>query len=570
MASDTPEGEAPKRVWNGIEVRARFMVSEKEDVPAAKPEAITVVTSSQGVRDAGFLDPGFLDPDLDRIAVAKLFWKVKGKAIEIPFRHPKDLLEVLEFVYVVHGPAGVRQLVNQLDLAAIAALMRSEGWPDPLVSRPGTMPMPPNLSPSSGLYMRLTGRSGYLEIGSLGPDAAWTDDPIIQVSPSAYQKLLLQADVAITAALEALWQKTGEALHKIEETAHGIFAMTLDSARNEILREGLRYFRFDGASGIKAALESVKRPMAKAKDDARADKAADVAKMPMHALPERLQAALKALKPLAQDLIDKRKEIAKEAQKVNTAKAMRVVPVDRSDLTEAQRVERDAAQKLAVETGKLRESHPVVLRLTPEEMVQAADAQRDVLGGILFPILTRAYQANRNVRAELKDWPVSAGKGGPWPEERLIFVLKDDPGTSSIWRHRKYIERALSRVFPEPEALGHAAAMHVMAEMHPDSGWAEMAATMVRDTVLFHAAGKIDKRMALKAVEAGVSKLPRLVPILNWGFAAASIHKQVIEYSEGKNFFYCTLDERDALADVAPSALDLAGGITLEVAFALI
>lgn len=567
MASASPAQEtAPSR--KTIELQVRFMASEEKTAPAATPEAASVMTSGAAV-----LDPGLLDPAFDRVAVAKLFWEIDGEAMEIPFRDPGELSEVLEFEYVLNGPYGLKQLVHQLELAIILTLSRSEDLPDPLaLADQRAVPEPRNLRfARPSLYARLNGGMGLIDIRHLGQRAAWTDDIIIQLSLPAYIKLLSQADDALTVALESLWKRTGEALRTMEETARGILAMTLDSARNEILREGLRYFRFDGVDGIEAALMSVKRPMAKAQDDARAEKAADVAKMPVHTLPARLQAALKVLKPLAEDLIDKRKAIAKEAQKVNTSMAMRVVPVDRTELTEKQRAEREAAQKVAIETGKLRESHPVALRLSPEEMVKAADAPRDQLGGILFPILAQAYQANKNVRSELKDWPQSVGKIGPWPESGLIYQLKSNPGTPSIWRHRKYIERGLARVFPEQGTLGHAAVMHVLEEVHPDSGLADIAATLVRDTAIFHAAGKIDEKAALRAAaEAGARKLPKLVPILNWGFAAASIYKQVIEYSEGEDLFYCTLDQRDALADVDPSALDLAGGIALEVAFALI
>lgn len=568
MASDTPKDDTKKRAWTSVELQTRFIASEKRAAPPATPAVAPVTT-----RDAGLLDPGFLDPAFDRIAVAKLFWKIDDEAIEIPFRDPVELLEALEFEYVMNGPAGVNQLVNQLDLATVAAMARAAGMPDPLADSSQTVPLPRDLGLThSGLYLRLIGGMGLVDIKSLGRNAAWTDDIIIQLSPLAYQKLLLQADDALTAALESLWKKTGEALHTMEETARGVLAMTLDSARNEILREGLRYFRFEGTNSVEAALMSVKRPMAKAQDDARSDKASDVAKMPVHTLPKRLQEALKALKPLAEDVIAKRKAVKEEENKARPAETMTLIGVrDRTELSKKEAAVREAVHRLAIETGKLREAHPVALRLSPEEMLRAAGAARDVLGGILFPILAQAYQANKHVRSEMKNWPVATGKTGPWPEEELIRQLKTNPGTPGIWRHRKYIERGLARVFPEAGTLGHAAVMHVLEDVHPDSVWADMGATLVRDNAIFHVASMVDEKVALKAAaEAGARKLPRLVPVLNWGFAAASIYKQVIDYSESENFFYCTLDQRDALASVAPSAADLAGGIALEVAFALI
>lgn len=568
MASDMPPAESKKLVWPSIELQTRLLASEDKPAPPAVPKPAPVTTSGGAHLDAGWLDPMF-----DRGATAKLFWKIKGREMEIPFRNPGELLEVLEFVYVVHGPSAVKQLQHQVELAIILLLARMEDLPDLLKSRDmRAVPEPVSLrTVRPSLYMRLNGGMGLVDLESMGRDYAWTDDITVQCFLPAYQKLLLQADDALTVALESLWKTTGEALRTLEETARGILAMTLDSARNEILREGLRYFRFERANSVEAALMSMKRPMAKAQDDARAEKAADVAKLPVHTLPKRLQEALKTLKPLAEDVIAKRKAVKEEANKAHPEETFQLIGVrDRRELSKREAAVREAVQRLAIETGKLREAHPVALRLSPEEMLRAADAARDVLGGILFPILAQAYQANKNVRSELQDWPLVVNKTGPWPESALIHHLKNNPGTSRIWRHRKYIERALSRVFPEPETVGHAAVKHVLAEMYPDSVWAKMAATMVRDTVLFHVAGKIDKRTALKAVETGIGKLPRLVPILNWSLAAASIYKQAIEYTEGEDFFFCTLDQRDALADVAPSALDLAGGITLEVAFALI
>lgn len=525
------------------------------------------------------LEPGFLDPAYDRLLTARLLWTVKGgAAVEIPFRDPAAFQDALELEYVLGGEPALNALAAQLDLAVLLALTGrlpatpSEPRRDPL-------PMPNRLVLDlPRMASRLRRDMGLIHGEFMSGPPAWTDDMIVQLSPETHKRLLIQANEAMSDALEVIWKKVQDALRLTEKMARGVLAMTLDSARNEVVREALRYFNFEGTAGAEAALENVKSPMAKAEEDARASKAADVAKMPVHRLPARLQAALKRLKPLAEEVLKKRKDAAEEKRKFDEKAFFRLTIVDPSQMNEKLRAAEEAAQVLALEAGKLREAHPVAVRLSVEETVKAGDAARDVLGGILFPILGRAFKSNRKVRAELADWgEVAPALRGMEMEGILAVKAKNAPGRN-IWQYRKYIDRALMMLYPDGSGVGYAAASRALDLIHGEREYGNMLGALMLDMAVFHAAHALDEAAAAKlakeiakkgAAEVGEKAAQRFVPIVNWAFAAESIVTQVKEYLDGDDFFYCTLDPKDALVETAPKLWSLMGGVGMEIAFAL-
>ena len=307
MSTETTSGDKLP-IRKTVEVHLRLMASEIG-------RATDVEEVARPAPDPTALPESFLNPDFDRLASARLFWSVEGDVdVEIPFRDPVEMQDALELEYVLNGASGLQRLTDQLDRAALLSLAQPPNAPA-LSASPGVTPVavPADLHRTHpALLGRIPRQTGFVDPGFLTGPLAWTDDPIIRLSPPTLQKLLLTAVNATSVAMETLWKKAHNGVREVETMARGILAMTLDSARNEILREALRYLKFDGNSGVEAAFASYKFPMAKAEEGARAGKASDVAKMPVAKLPARLQEALKTLKPLAEDLLKKREEATRK------------------------------------------------------------------------------------------------------------------------------------------------------------------------------------------------------------------------------------------------------------------
>lgn len=563
--TDNTVAVPPADLVQFIELRTRFAPEEKPRASMSEPEAAVVSDAKD-----------FLDPAADRRATASLFWALEnGEPMEIPFRDPEELFDALACEYEIGGPDAVDRLVSQIDRALILIMAQYPDDPaippqvfDPLQPRP--IAIPRNLySTHQALIGRVPRDMGLVDFS--GP-RAWTDDIVVQLTPFTYKKLLLSAEAAVTRALDSLRAESADALLRVEETARGLLAMTLDGARNDIFEEALRYFKFQRES-VEAALEHYKHPMAKAREGARAARATEVAHMPVHEVPMRLQKGLKELKPLA--------ETAIKAKDAIDPQILASWLIGRNAVQEARKVEQAvevyeaAAQKLAIAVAKTGEAHPVVLRMTPEEMVKAESASREFLGAILFPILARAYKANRKVRASLKEWPVlSRETSDAWPEHFLFDRLKADCSLGSVWRHRKYVERALDHCFPDPADGGRAAPERVLARLYGGGvAWEEIGAALCRDLIAFKAAEVIDKASEKAATEvagAFVRRIPRLVPVLNWLYAGWGIYTSISEFGGQHDFHYCTLDPGDALVDQAPSLAGLTGSVAWEMLCAFI
>ncbi|MBI3350115.1 MAG: hypothetical protein HY020_23255 [Burkholderiales bacterium] len=224
--------------------------------------------------------------------------------------------------------------------------------------------------------------------------------------------------------------------------------------------------------------------------------------------------------------------------------------------------------------GKLRETCPILLAMTPHEMVTAVHADRVLLGRILFPILARAWRANRAIHREAPRWPrpaaaaLGVGFVG-WPDVALANKLKhvDDAG---IWAFRMYVDRAASWRYPDTTSPERSCVERVLEALHGKSVVPELITHLMRDHAVFSAAQAVDKRAAALAMKAGTTALPRLVPVLNWIYAGWGIYNSISEFAESEKRHYCTLDPQDCLATEAPDIASLLVDIELQVAFALI
>ena len=566
MAADTA---APKPDFRAVEIEYRLRAPKER--PAIKPAPARV---AQG--------PPLellLDPEYSSRAAAPLFWKLpEGDAVEVPFRDPAELQLSLEFEYVLGGPAAVDRLVRQLDVAALRAIARDPANPTGETSPELRGQLIINeVRSHPALFARIQVQMLVMPWDVIEHDeaAAWTSDVSLQLSPPAHKKFILEANDAVSEALAAVQEKARAALRDVEEVAKGMLLTALDSARNEIFREGFRYFEFQDPRGLEAAFKSVNAPYAKSEKREGAKKAAEIKTAPLTKSSTLLQEKVKALKPLAEELVKAEKAFNKEETTVYLADR---VPI--ANLLKATEALDKARQTLAREVGKLREIHPVVLRMSADEIIRTPTANREELGRILFPILARAWKRNLTVKDKVVKWPLTSAKleEAGWPKDALADRLKSDSSIGSVWRHRKYVERAVARVCPDSATVEHAAAMGVLSALHPKSPFLDMAAIFIRDLAIFNVAGRIDKaaasgvgmNAAQSAAEMGAKKLPRLVPVLNWVFAGYDIYAAIRDYGEQGDFFYCTLDPTDALTELKPSLGGLLGEIGLQVAFALV
>lgn len=518
-------------------------------------------------------------PIPDRNAPA-LYWHSAGERIPVPFRELDDLLDALRFEYALGGGQAVDALVQQVDAALIDTLgLKFSDVLERLHPPAGGMPRFTEdgiVFPRSFLLRVSSSRSSFPD----GPYVALAEtDPL---PPMDCARLLIAAEESLSFALAALKAELARDLAVLEEVAIGLLRVTLESAHAEILREGLRYFDFFDNESLDAELDREGHHMAMAQEGARAKNADAVRKMPLAAAPTHLRKALVDLKPLAEDVINKQGELTIKERNDSLASTYGMTSlVDSMARAEMKAAVDAAAQKLAIELGKMRESHPVILRLEPEEIVKGAGAGRDVLGEILFPALVRASAANKAVRRELSGWDSAFPLQSldEWPGEALLVKAKKLLNSQTIWRHRKYMERAILRAFPAQIGPAYAAAIRIVKALHGgDWSGVEMASMVTRDLALFHAAGKADKAIEKKVIEAAAlgrksffaTKFLRCVPVLNWVYAGYNVINAVHEHRENSNLYYCTLDPADALIELKPSLHSLTGEVVTEVAFAFI
>ncbi|MBI3349150.1 MAG: hypothetical protein HY020_18315, partial [Burkholderiales bacterium] len=274
--------------------------------PAAAPKKTSVTVPAV---------PHLIDPWQQWAWQPAVFWRTSDdEAFEIPFRAPEELSELLEFEYVLSDAAAIDALVRQLDVATLKAMARLAEQDDPtrpvvqgeLVARP---PLLAELQRHPGLLQRLEAPMANVpwNVYVVQPNelTAWTDDLTAPLVPRSLKPLMLAADDAVSDALSALQARIQDALLAIERIAVDFLTTTLDSGLNVIYTEALRYFDFETHSGITAAFEAYKAPMAKAVDAAGASKAA-IPTLPLAQWPRRLIETLKALQPFAQSVLDEK------------------------------------------------------------------------------------------------------------------------------------------------------------------------------------------------------------------------------------------------------------------------
>lgn len=573
-------------------VRVTEMVLAYRSVPPGADQAAAsapVNPAAPGSMIA--MDPAvratLLDPWHGAAPSARAYWQTAGGPAEIPTADEQELAASLGAIWLLDGAAAADALVRQVDLACLWALAaasndlprRDNRDEDTWVPRDALLDV---LSLHPRLLRRLDLERGRISFGMIiirrGERPAWTDDALLNAAPLALAAFWLRAADAVTRALDAVRQRLADGLARVEIVALRLFATALDDARNALLRECLRFFQFEDSRGVIAALDSLVAPWAKAVDASGSTTASEIRNAALAPSPVELQLALGKLLPLAQALIDRKAALSRTPMHVNAP-----FPAGPNrEYAAAQAAERKAKQTLGVAVGRLRHSFPVVLRMSAEQIVEAADADRVELGNILFAVLADVWHANRRLRKQLAQW------GGPahwdaaalgWPDLLLGEDL-DQGNTERIWRAPKYIERALDQCYPDEVSLEHIAVRRVL-DRHGRSPFAEIVSALVRDAVIFQSAHGVDEARAERAAsragtqalgrkvaeEAG-ERIFRLLPVLNWLFAAEGIRRDIVAYQDKGDRFRCTLDPDDALEIYPPDLSALLVSIEVQLIFA--
>lgn len=528
-----------------------------------------------------------LDPWHGAAPSARAYWQTAGGPAEIPIADEQELAAGLGAIWLLDGAVAADALVRQVDLACLLALAAASNFlprrdnrdEDTWVPRDALLDV---LSLHPRLLRRLDGGPGTMSFNMIiihrGERPAWTDDALLNATPLALAAFWLRAADAVTRALDAVRQRLADGLARVEIVALGLFASALDDARNAVLRECLRYFQFEDSRGVSAALDRFVAPWAKAVDVSGSTTASEIRNAVLAPSPVELQLALSKLVPLAQALVDRTAALNRTPKFVDAPFLLE----PNREYAEAQAAERKAKQTLGVAVGRLRHSFPVVLRMSAEQIVEAADADRVELGKILFVVLADVWHANRSLRKQLARW------GGPahwdavalgWPDLLLGEDL-DQGDTERIWQAPKYIERALDQCYPDEVSIEHIAVRRVL-DRHGRSPFAEIVSALVRDTVIFQSAHQVDKALAERAASrAGTQPLGRkvaeetgerifrLLPVLNWLFAAEGIRRDIVVYQDKGDRFRCTLDPDDALETDPPDLSALLVSIEVQLIFA--
>jgi hypothetical protein len=480
-------------------------------------------------------------------------------AVDIPWREPDDLYELLETLYVLRAWKGVDAIVGSVERSLVAEVFRLH----PLPGLPRAAPVPAVRASMAIHYLAVPTDADFAIAAATAAVDATDHTPRVaaalrqirqtmdvfsqdlprarirgaeHIDPRSAARLFADVLLALVDARADLAARVRGALRRVELETGRLISTMLTDARAEIVRETGRYFTLTG-TGIEAALDRLlDRPVATL------GQAASGAEKPLAKDPEDLRKALRELVPFA----------------------WVVVKFDRSargTATTAKMVEAALASAraiLAKEVGRRGQAFPVLAHIDPKGILEAAESDSKRLGRVVFPVLARALKANKAMRGRASRFVGMAqvAPAAPYPELALAKVVLGEGLETSSWGYRKYVEKAAGRVVGATDQVARRAVQEVNAALGVTDAKAVGA--------LAQAAGEM---LALGGAAHFASKL---VPVVNIATAAWHITVAVEVYQDRHDEFYCTLDPRDALVDVAPSAAGLVLDIATEAAFAFI
>jgi hypothetical protein len=531
-----------------VQLALAVLVPAEEDAESEKP-----------VPSAPAPDPGRLvDPFAAAAAAATVWVEVRFAPdadeirLDLPHRDPNDLYELVKTLYVLHGWNGVDLFYERVQYSLVASVVEILRLPrgeaqaiTALVPSSRPLYIPPDhvdLSASAiGALVALAeaartwpgviaGLKAVVPVNDLfarSRPAAHTE-PWAAARPEVAAYVFADALVALQTARRELAARVTHVLRQTEREATRLIRTTLTDSRAAIFRETIGYFGFSDDTTVAESLS--KEANRWTVTDEKSER------------PKALQAALAQLVPFADEV----KRFA--ALMGGPPSTMRFVD---SYLRPARAV-------FAREVGRRAQGFPVLSQIAVKDVKPASTANRRDLGDIVFPLLKRAYQANRSMRSRAATFGGVANglSSARRPEEALADAVRRLGEGKSAWSFPKYVERAAARV----GATGGDVARKTLADVTAALGARPGKAA----EMMAQAAGE------MLALGATARFVPKFVPVLNVVVAAWHVSSAVEEFKDRHDEFYCALDPRDALIEAAPSATGLAFQVGTEAVFAFI
>jgi hypothetical protein len=554
MADTTPTDALPQllvRQAMAIPVFAEDDVEDGEDDPLGK----TPVERE----DWRMSDPySFLAESATAWVDVKLPPDNQDFRVDLPHKEPEELYELVETLYLLYGWRTVDEVCERVERALVASVVEILQLPNDelnaiahLAFSSGLAYIPPDhldLSAKAigalivvaqtrkwpGVIAGLRALVPLNDLFSSRSPRAQTQ-AIASSNPEVSARLYADVLVALEKARRQVAARVMSVLRRTEREAMRMFWGTINDSRAEVCRETIRYFTLQKES-VAAALSTLES-MRVTTDE----KGVHGEKCPAAKQPRGLQEALKKLKPFA-------------AEVLRIDRLSRGVPSTEKFVEAALQRARSA---FAREVGRHAQEFPVLSQFAEDRVRPAAEGGPDRLGEIVFPLLARAYTANRKMQSRAKHFKSAVGSlaDSRHPEKDLAAAVKRLGKDATIWGYLKYVRRAMAR----------AAALD------------EIAQKTVKDalTELESQTGDVAKELAQAAGElmimGGASRFAtKFVPVLNVALAAWHISTAVTDFADRHDEFYCALDPRDALIEAAPSAAGLALNIASEAAFAFV
>ena len=479
--------------------------------------------------------------------------------VDLPWKNPDDLYELIETIYILYGWRGVEGVSAAVERSLVAHAMAL--FPLPGLER--ALP-PASARRSAAIHYEAVPTNPRLAVAGLveafessrrtprvvsalrqvrpGHDLFSQDLPRAHVKGAAgldaqlAVRVLADALLAVLAARADLTARVRAALARVERETMRLMSAMLTDARAEIVREAGRYFTLTGQESIEAALG-----LLTSKQTTASGETASHGRIPVGRNPKALQSALHELVPFAQAVLS-----LEDTPKPGTTVAKMV----EDELTRARAA-------LAREIGRRSQVFPVLGQIQAAQVRKAAHAGAEGLGSVLWPILARAHKANQAMRRRTSGFVGMAkvAPAEPFPELALAKVVLDAGLDRSAWGFRKYVEKATERMAGSADQVARRAVQEVNTALGFTDGKAAQA--------LAKAAGE------MLALGAATHFAKKLVPVVNVATAAWHISAAIEDYQARHDEFYCALDSRDALVEAAPSAAGLAFDIATEAAFAI-
>ncbi|MCA9333793.1 hypothetical protein KC963_01985 [Candidatus Saccharibacteria bacterium] len=480
--------------------------------------------------------------------------------IDLPHKEPEAMYELLETLYLLHGWKGVDAVYERVQRSLIAAVVNVLRLPIDELNAitlliPSSEPLyiPPDhidllaqaianlivLAKTRRWPGVIAGLKAVTPVNGLfSSDTPYAcTQTEAAADPEVAARLYADVLVSLQLARRQIVARVMKALQRAEVEAQRLIMETLTDTRGTIIRETLRYFDFKGKDGALAALSSLKSFAVAVKDNSREANQSDLGQQP-----KALQTVLKQITPFAREVLKLRK-------------------LRKGGPSTVRFIDSELGPKLATfarEIGRHAQEFPILSQIKVEDVEKASNAGHHRLGEILFPILRRAYTANRSMRARINrfDNIVESISSARLPEQALMVSVGALKNRNSAWSYPKYVERAISRIVGMGDDITRKALNDVYVELQTQSG--SVAKEMAQ------AAGEM---MVLGATSRFAA---RFVPVLNVSLSAWHISTAIQEFKDQHDEFYCSLDPRDALVQAAPSAAGLAVDIASEAAFAFI